>query len=132
VVVTIIAIGSAGVAFAMRDSAQDQLEREAQRLAALLDAARTQSRASGVPVHWQLSSSGFVFLGLPAKTLPENWLMPDVVAHFSAPVQLGPEPIIGQLDIVLRNPSHTEAELHVKTNGLGPFVVQSQTSPSAR
>ena len=45
--VSIVAIASAGVAFAMRDSAQTQTEREAQRLSALLESARAQSRTSG-------------------------------------------------------------------------------------
>ena len=53
VVLAIIAIGTAGVSLSMRDSAQSALERDAQRLAALLDAARTRSRASGVPVIWR-------------------------------------------------------------------------------
>ena len=52
VVVAIIAIATAGVSFALRDSEATQLEREAQRLAALLESARAQSRSSGVPVRW--------------------------------------------------------------------------------
>ena len=55
---------------AMRDSAQTQLEREAQRLAALLESARAQSRASGVPVRWQPTEAGFRFDGLPPENLP--------------------------------------------------------------
>ncbi|RYY52357.1 MAG: type II secretion system protein GspH, partial [Comamonadaceae bacterium] len=47
VVIAIMALATAGVAFAMRDSSQAALEREAERLAVLLDAARAQSRASG-------------------------------------------------------------------------------------
>ena len=50
VVVSIIAIATAGVAFSLRDSAQTQTEREAQRLAALLESARAQSRTLGVAV----------------------------------------------------------------------------------
>ncbi|MDO9165761.1 MAG: prepilin-type N-terminal cleavage/methylation domain-containing protein, partial [Rhodoferax sp.] len=43
VVVAIMAMASAGVGFAMRDSSQVQLDREAQRLAALLESARARS-----------------------------------------------------------------------------------------
>ena len=46
-VVTIVAIASAGVSFALRDSGQTRLETQALRLAALLESARAQSRASG-------------------------------------------------------------------------------------
>ena len=62
VVVAIIAIASAGVSFALRDSADTQLEREAQRLAALLESARAQSRTSGRPVQWRA--------GLIGRSLP--------------------------------------------------------------
>ena len=50
VVISIMAIATAGVGLALRDSGQTQLEREGERLAALLDSARARSRASGVPV----------------------------------------------------------------------------------
>jgi general secretion pathway protein H len=132
VVVTIIAIASAGVAFAMRDASQDQLEREAQRLAALLDSARARSRTSGVPVRWAPSAQGFVFEGLPPKSFPERWLMPDLVIHSAAPVVLGPEPIIDQQDIALSSASHPGTVLHVVTDGLRPFVVQAQAGAQTR
>lgn len=63
VVVAIIAIGSAGVMFALRDSAATQLEREGLRLAALLESARAQSRASGEAVRWRTVEGGFRFEG---------------------------------------------------------------------
>src|SRR3954466_4220446 len=74
VVVAIIAIAAAGVSFALRDSQATQLDREAQRLAALLESARAQSRSSGVPVRWYPVAGGFRFDGVPPNTLPEQWL----------------------------------------------------------
>ena len=53
VVLAIIGFGLAGVSLSLRDSNQTQLEREAQRLIAVLEAARAQSRTSGVPVRWR-------------------------------------------------------------------------------
>ena len=53
VVIAVIALGTAGVALAMHDSGQTLVEREATRLAALLDAARGQSRATGGVVSWE-------------------------------------------------------------------------------
>src|SRR6478736_6043484 len=50
VVMAIIGLAMAGVAFAMRDTSHAVLDREAERLAALFEAARAQSRASGVSV----------------------------------------------------------------------------------
>src|SRR4051812_25677587 len=74
VVVAIVAIATVGVSFALRDSQATQIEREAQRLAALLESARAQSRASGVAVRWRATEGGFRFDGLAPGTLPEGWL----------------------------------------------------------
>src|SRR3954464_6614505 len=76
VVITIIAIATAGVSFALRDSQATQLEREGQRLAALLESARAQSRATGVPVRWYVTPGGFHFDGVQPGALPEQWLSP--------------------------------------------------------
>src|SRR6187455_3280910 len=74
IVVAIIAIATAGVSFALRDPQAVQLEREAQRLAALLESARAQSRSSGVPVRWHPTESGFTFEGMSSDKLPQYWL----------------------------------------------------------
>jgi general secretion pathway protein H len=125
-VVTIIAMASAGVVFAMRDASSTQLEREAQRLAALLDAARALSRTNGVPVLWMPTSQGFRFDGLPPQALPTHWMNAQTMAQIPSPLVLGPEPIIGPQDIALRASDHPERVLHVRTDGLGPFEVHSE------
>jgi general secretion pathway protein H len=127
-VVTIIAVASAGVVFAMRDTSSTQLEREAQRLAALLDAARALSRANGVAVRWTPTSEGFRFDGLSAQALPTHWLNAQTIALISSPLVLGPEPIIGRQDVALRASDHPERVLHVRTDGLGPFEVSSEAA----
>jgi len=131
VVVTIIAIGTAGVAFAMRDGAQSQLEKEATRLSALLESARAHSRSTGVPVRWVVvtadtgknTAAGFRFDGLPPKTLPENWLSTDIAVQGTQSMTLGPEPLIGKQSIVLTNSSLVGRRITVSTDGLRPFVV---------
>jgi general secretion pathway protein H len=60
VVLVIIGFGLAGVSLSLRDSNQTQLEREAQRLVAVLEAARAQSRTSGMALIWQPTAEGFV------------------------------------------------------------------------
>jgi len=130
VVVAIIAMASAGVALAMRDSSHTQLEREAQRLAALLDSARSLSRLSGVPVVWMPTAQGFRFNGPPGNTLPTQWLADQTIARIAAPLLLGPEPIIGRQDIVLSTTDQPDQVLHVVTDGLGPFSVQAD-APTA-
>ncbi len=125
VVVSIIAIASAGVSFALRDSAQTQVEREAQRLAALLESARAQSRLRGVTVVWRNTATGFRFDGLPPKTLPEQWLNPATTAGAPVALELGPEPIIPAQSITLRSTVQSDVAWRVATDGLRPFSVQT-------
>src|SRR4051812_10029333 len=90
VVVAIIAIGSAGVVFAMRDTAGAQLDRDAQRLSALFESARARSRSTGIPVVWHALPGGFRFEGLPPGTLPERWLSDSTIVQGGGLVVLGP------------------------------------------
>jgi general secretion pathway protein H len=123
-VVAIIAIASAGVSFALRDSGQTQLEREAVRLAALLESGRARSQASGVAVLWRPTPRGFVFDGLPAATLPDAWLGDTVSVAEPVQVLLGPEPVIGPQAIRLVAAGQAGRSLTVATDGVRPFAVQ--------
>jgi general secretion pathway protein H len=60
VVLAIIGFAMAGVSLSLRDSNQTQIEREAQRLVAVLEAARAQSRTSGIALIWQATPEGFL------------------------------------------------------------------------
>lgn len=123
VVVAIIAIASAGVSFALRDSGANQLEREAQRLAALLESGRAQSRSTGVPVLWSPTDGGFRFDGVPADTLPQRWLADTTQVRGSVTLRLGPEPIIGRQQVVLESTALPGRSLRVATDGLRPFAI---------
>lgn len=125
VVVAIVAVAGAGVSFALRDSSQTRIEREAQRLAALLEAARAQSRVSGLPVHWQATADGFQFDGLPDTPLPRLWLDPATqvrpgLAAGTTTLLLGPEPLIGPQALIV---SQGDSSRRVATDGLRPFAV---------
>lgn len=130
VVISIIAIASAGVAFAMRDSAQTQTEREAQRLAALLESARAQSRTRGVAVVWRSTALGFRFDGLPAGALPDRWLSNSTTAGGNQALELGPDPIIAAQSVTLRNIQQPGVAWRVATDGLRPFSVQTADTAS--
>lgn len=131
VVVAIVAMVSAGVGFAMRDSSQVQLDREAERLAALLESARAQSRVSGVPVRWRATANGFRFEGLENTDLPTQWLDPDTDAAGNpgatggASLWLGPEPIIGPQAVILLSRSQRAPRIRLATDGVRPFAVQA-------
>ena len=127
VVISIVALATAGVSMAMRDSSQTQLEREAQRLAALLESARAQSRASGMAVRWHTTAEGFQFDGLPQGALPSRWIGDGVALSGAgaAALRLGPEPLIGRQHVVLTLAQQPERRLWVATDGLRPFAVQT-------
>jgi general secretion pathway protein H len=134
VVVAIIAIASAGVLLAIPDASATALEREAQRLAALLDSARAQSRASGLAVTWRPTDDGFVFDGIPqiknSRTgemedvvkFPKTWLNADTKVDASSRLALGPEPVIAQQEVVLQ---HEARSLTLATDGIRPFTIKS-------
>jgi len=131
VVIAIIAFATAGVSFAIRDAGQSALDREAERLAALFEAARAQSRASGVAVRWRVTDNGFVFDGLPPQALPTQWQQPGFAAlpldgnGRALPVlQLGPEPIIAAQQVLLSTEGPPARSVRVATDGLRPFTVQ--------
>ncbi len=129
VVVAIIAIASAGVSFALRDAGATQLEREAQRLAALLESARAQSRTSGLAVRWHTTDTGFRFEGVPPDSMPERWLAESTQVSGSSTLILGPEPIIGRQQIVLTANGQAGRSLRIATDGLRPFAVTFQDAP---
>lgn len=126
VVIALIAIASASVSFAFRDSSDTQLQREADRLAALLDAARSRSRTLGVPVYWRAVTGGFRFEGLPAGTLPESWLAEGTAVVNNGLMVLGPEPILARQGTVLALEGR---RLLVATDGVRPFVVLPVDTP---
>ena len=123
VVVAIIAIASAGVAFAMRDAAGAPLDRDALRLAALLESARARSRLSGQPVRWVPVEGGFRFEGLPREALPDRWLSDDTRVAGNAVLVLGPEPVIGPQVLVLTSAARPGQFVRIATDGVRPFTV---------
>ncbi len=131
VVLALIAIATAGAVLGMRDSPEAALEREADRLVALLESARARSRASGLGIAWIATDQGFAFYqttghraegSAPGVMLEPQmpWLDPLLRALPGAPVWLGPEPIIQALAITLALDGRT---LTLASDGLRPFAV---------
>lgn len=128
VVISIIALATAGVSIAMRDSGQTLVEREAARLAALLESARAQSRAGGMPVRWRADAGGFRFEGLPPSALaamPGQWLDAGTTVRAPTLLVLGPEPLIGPQQVLITHQAYPERTLRIATDGVRPFTVET-------
>ena len=134
VVVALIAITSATISLALRDPAELQLQREAQRLAALLETARAESRASGLSVQWipkgLKTGDDFRFEGLPKTIkLPTRWLGDPVAVQIenatalNPGLSLGPEPVIPAQRMRLQLGNQ---RLVLGTDGLGAFDIIPQ------
>ncbi|MFV0678928.1 prepilin-type N-terminal cleavage/methylation domain-containing protein [Ottowia sp.] len=124
VVVAIIALGTTVVALALRDGSDALLAREGDRLAAVLESARAQSRTAGVPVLWRATIGGFEFDGLPATAppLPDRWLDAQTTVVSKDNLVLGPDPIISAQYVVLQRASNGRVQqVTVATDGLRPF-----------
>jgi general secretion pathway protein H len=147
VVLVLVAIGAGIVSLALRDGAVTKLEEEGARLTALLEAARAESRAAGVPVLWVPAAAderaagvtategaaegeGFRFVGLPASVaMPTRWLEPRVTAQVvgSKALVLGPDAIVPPQRLVL---SLDDRRLEIATDGLAPFAVAAEPEPA--
>lgn len=137
VVLVIMALATAGVTLALRDSQADALEHEALRLSAMLEAARAESRATGVAIHWLPRPDGFELRGAAARSdpqdalnAPQRWLNAGTQAHILTPVGapsllLGPEPLLPVQAVQLRSGEHV---VTVGSNGLSAFAPQPATA----
>lgn len=126
VVVALIAVATAGVSLALRPPTHSALERDAQRLAAVLEAARVRARASDAQGVWQAQEGGFVLRGLPGPSTLQPWLSADTRSATAAPVVLGPEPLLAPQQIELVSASQPGQRLWVVSDGLRPFGVQTR------
>jgi general secretion pathway protein H len=130
VVLAIVALGAALITTALPDSLQSKLEEEGTRLAALLESARAQSRATGQAVYWQPGpESSFRFVGTPREAnFPSSWLSEGVSAEVAgaAAIVLGPEPILPAQRIILRL---EDRRVVLVSDGLSAFAVGESSAP---
>ena len=135
VVVLIVALASGMVVFSLRDTQGIALEREGQRLAALLEYARAQSRLQGTPVRWRVTRNGFVLEGLNKPVPEQPWLSPDtrvldvlprnqsIDSASLAALALGPEPVLSPQSVLLGSGQTPGNTVRVATDGVRPFAI---------
>lgn len=143
IVLAVVAVGLGLVAIALPDGDQARLDEEGERLAALIETARAESRVSGAPVVWlprraddpATDSAGqplqFRFIGLPRSlALPTRWLDARTAAQVVGAPQLvlGPEAILPPQRVRLTLGEH---RLELVSDGLSPFgvVVPDRAAP---
>ena len=123
VVLAIVALGTGALVWSLRDNASQQLDEEAQRLSALLEAGRAQSRTSGLALRWRSSDTGFVIETLPPGSVPPKshaWLYPQTRASVTT-LWLGPEPILPPQSLVLTQGDGSRGSVRVASDGLRAF-----------
>lgn len=130
VVLAIIGLATVGVTLSLPDA--KPLERDAQRLAALLESARTHARASATALEWRPTARGFEFIGAQRSASGEealaarDWLAPGLQARIERPagaatLRLGPEPLIPAQTLLLNLDGRS---LRLVSDGFLPFSVQ--------
>ncbi|MEO6624444.1 MAG: prepilin-type N-terminal cleavage/methylation domain-containing protein [Burkholderiaceae bacterium] len=122
-VVAIVAVVGGGVGFALRDTASNELERDAQQLAAQLEAVRARSRATGTAAGWIAVDGGYLLTASGAEA-PERhaWRVADTRTGAMRVLRLGPEPILPPQQIELLAQGHS---VRIVSDGLRPFAVQT-------
>ena len=123
VVVSIVALATAGVSLSLRDTSANLLEREAVRMSALLTAAHAQARTAGAPMQWRATPQGFELAGRA-----HTWLADGTRALVTTPhapgtladntLTLGPEPMMPPQRLTLSLQGRT---LTLASDGLRPF-----------
>ena len=127
VVLLIMALGSAGVAWSLRQTPEQALEREAQRLIYWLEVARVQASVQGQRVQWVATPLGYSFWVNGPSTLPKEiipWLANSTqVVSSNSSLVLGPEPILSPQSIELGMQDTNTMRIKISTNGLSPFAL---------
>lgn len=128
-VLTVAAMATAAISLSLRDPDQRALQREGERLAALLESGRAWSRSSGQVLRWTAGPEGFAFEGHTPKRAPEAWQTPGIEVQWTQVAQaqaqalvLGPEPIIAPQAITLRL---RQQQLTLSSDGLRAFEVRA-------
>jgi general secretion pathway protein H len=127
VVLLIMALGSAGVAWSLRQTPEQTLEREAQRLIYWLEVARVQASVQGQRVQWVATPLGYSFWANGPSTLPKElipWLASSTrVISSNSFLVLVPEPILSPQSIELGMQDTNAVRIKISTNGLSPFAL---------
>ena len=125
VVLLVLALSSSLVVMGMRDTSQQTLEREADRLINVLEAARAQARGNGTALVWQSDERGYAISALTSPELQQPfqpWYTPGTRSEPSSWV-ISAEPVQSAVRLTLLMESAPNARLSVATDGAASFKV---------
>ena len=125
VVLLLLALSSSLVVISTRDTAQQTLEREADRLVNVLEAARAQARGNSTALLWQSDAQGYSVRALsnPAlQTHVHQWYMPGTRSEPATWV-ISAEPVQAAVRLSLLLDGAPSERLSIATDGAASFQV---------
>ena len=125
VVLLVLALCSSLVVMSTRDTAQQTLEREADRLVNVLEAARAQARSNSTALLWQSDAQGYSVRVLTDPDLPtqvHQWYMPGTRSEPATWV-ISPEPVQAAVRLSLLLEGAPTERLSIATDGAASFKV---------
>ena len=123
VVMALVAIGSSLVVLSLRDSTQQQLQQETDRLKAVLENAKAQARSRSTPMVWRSDAQGFSLRTLPEQGPPLQtmmWLHPGTQVT-PAEWVISAEPVQVAMQFQVKR---NGGSLTLKSDGVQAFKVQ--------
>ena len=125
VVLLVLALSSSLVVMSTRDTAEHNLNREADRLVNVLEAARAQARSRSTELLWQSDSLGYSVRTLIASEPPLQihlWYMPGTHSEPTSWV-ISAEPVQSAVRLTLLNDRTSAKQVSVATDGAASFKV---------
>lgn len=122
VVLALLAVGSSLVVLNVRDSTQQQLQQETDRLMMVFENAKAQARSRSTPVRWRSDAQGFSLQTLPEQGPPlqsMRWLHPGTQVT-PAEWVISSEPVQAASQFRIQRGNNS---LTIKSDGVQAFKV---------
>ena len=125
VVLLVLALCSSLVVMSTRNTAQQTLEREADRLVNVLEAARAQARGNSTALLWQSNTQGYSLRALTDPESPTQVHQWYVLGTRSEPATwvISPEPVQAAVRLSLLLEGAPTERLSIATDGAASFKV---------
>jgi general secretion pathway protein H len=125
VVLLVLALCSSLVVMSTRNTAQQTLEREADRLVNVLEAARAQARSNSTALLWQSDAQGYSVRALTdpeSQTKVHQWYVPGTRSEPSTWV-ISAEPVQAAVRLSLLLEGATSERVSIATDGAASYKV---------